>query len=422
MGPTVFALRLIDQEVAGLIGRVQMVRPFALNETMVAAAQPAGDTLQRIDRHLSEGRRSLVAAAQKFRLWLASAAAERARSESVYRQYVYLRLQVNAALTQFDLFADAITQRSEAETGVWMSGLDALARDALLIPSTPYAVPALLCYLDRGVGAAIRRARTRLPGGGENPVAIIRVPRERMVGLGIASSLVHEAGHQGAALMELVPALRKAMEPLLGAAAPRAGAARASNPWLFWNRWISEIVADLWSVSRLGATSTLGLMNVVSLPRVFVFRGNLDDPHPTPWIRVMLSAEMGRQLYPHPQWDRVSSLWRSLYPTGRRDVESPETIRLLEQHAPIFVDWLLRQAIPNQMGASISRSLADPEISPQRLDEQLERWNRDARHPERLRPCQAFALIGYSRLNRGRAPVPEIQLISRLLTQWAMVR
>ena len=37
-----------------------------------------------------------------------------------------------------------------------------------------------------------------------NPVAIIRVPRERMVGHGIASSLVHEVGHQGAALLGLV--------------------------------------------------------------------------------------------------------------------------------------------------------------------------------------------------------------------------
>ena len=37
-------------------------------------------------------------------------------------------------------------------------------------------VPAV-CYLARGPGAAIRRARTRLPGGESNPVAIIRVPQ-----------------------------------------------------------------------------------------------------------------------------------------------------------------------------------------------------------------------------------------------------
>ena len=66
----------------------------------------------------------------------------------------------------------------------------------------------MVCYLARGPGAAIRRARTRLPGGGDNPVAIIRMPRERMIGSGIASSLVHEVGHQGAALLDLVPSLR----------------------------------------------------------------------------------------------------------------------------------------------------------------------------------------------------------------------
>ncbi len=59
--------------------------------------------------------------------------------------------------------------------------------------------------------AAIRRARTRLPGGGKNPVAIIRIPRERMVSSGIASSLVHEVGHQGAALLGLFDSVRAAL-------------------------------------------------------------------------------------------------------------------------------------------------------------------------------------------------------------------
>lgn len=423
MNPSVFALRLVEQEVAGLVGRLQMVRPFSLHETMVAAAQPAGDTMQRIDRYLAQGRRTLMAAARGFQQWLRSAQAEQARAEQIYRRYVYLRLQANLSLTQFDLFSDVITQRSESGTGVWLAGLDALARDALRVPVVPGEAPPVLCYLDRGVGAAIRRARTRLPGGGDNPVAIVRVPRERMVGLGIASSLVHEAGHQGAALADLVTHLRTAMEPLAGATPallqPPLGCV---NPWAHWHRWISEIVADLWSVARLGVSSTLGLMNVVSLPRVFVFRANLDDPHPTPWIRMMLSAEIGRQLYPHPQWDRITRTWRLLYPADRRDVESPATLRMLEQHVPVFVDWLLRQSAGGGSGARLREALGDPQLAVARLEEHAERWARDARYPQRLRPCQAFALIGYHRLNRGRTPEAEAALISRLLTQWALAR
>src|SRR5262249_58546694 len=101
----------------------------------------------------------------------------------------------NAVLSQLDLFNHVITQRSENETGVFLSGLDVVSADALALPGY-YEPPPVICYLDRDVGAAIRRARTRMPGGGENPVAIIRVPRERMIGSGIASSLIHEVGHQ----------------------------------------------------------------------------------------------------------------------------------------------------------------------------------------------------------------------------------
>jgi hypothetical protein len=422
VNPSVFALRLVEQEVAGLIHRMQLVKPFSLHETMVPAAQPGGDTLRRIDRYLGEGRRALIASAQKFRHWLLTIDAERTRSESIYRQYVFLRLQMTAALAQFDLFSDAITQRSEADTGVLLSGLDVLARDSLSIANAPYEIPPLICYLDRGVGAAIRRARTRLPGGGENPAAIIRVPRERMVGLGIASSLVHEAGHQGAALLDLVPTLRQAMEPLVAKSRNADGSLDPTNPWASWHRWISEIVADLWSVSRVGMASTMGLINVVSLPRVFVFRSNTDDPHPTPWIRVMLSAEIGRQLYPNAQWQRLSALWQLMYPRNRRDVENAAAVAMLNQHIPVFVDWLLRQRIPASGGLELRSVLVDPAIAPKQLSEHLERWHRDARYPDRLRPCQVFALVGYARLVRGQTPNPETPLITRLLTRWALAQ
>ena len=44
------------------------------------------------------------------------------------------------------------------------------------IPGNYYEPPPVICYVDRGQGAAIRRAKTRLPGGRDNPVAVIRIP------------------------------------------------------------------------------------------------------------------------------------------------------------------------------------------------------------------------------------------------------
>ena len=178
-------------------------------------------------------------------------------AEEAQKRFTLLRLRFNSVLTQFDLFDNVITQRSENQTGVWLSGLDVASADALRLRETFFDPPPIICYLDRGTGAAIRRARTRLPGGGANPVAIIKVPRERMVGSGIASSLFHEVGHQAAALLGLVESLR-----------PEVREMSRENPedapaWQLWERWISEIVADFWSVARVGVAATMGLMAVV---------------------------------------------------------------------------------------------------------------------------------------------------------------
>ena len=85
-----------------------------------------------------------------------------------------------------------------------------------------------------------------------------------MVGSGIASSLVHEVGHQAAALLDLVNSLRRCSQAL-----QRKGGAE-QPAWNIYERTISEVVADFWAVARVGVAATTGLMGVVSLPRAFV--------------------------------------------------------------------------------------------------------------------------------------------------------
>src|SRR5262249_35220014 len=219
---------------------------------MVPAAALPPALLSAIDRYLIDGRRKLHRLVLSYLDWLRRPAGESVSIEAAHQRFRMLRLRFNVTLSQFDIFADALTQRSEHETGVWLSGLDAIAADALSLPGDYYQAPGLVCYLDRGAGAAIRRARTRLPGGGENPVGIIRVPRERMVGSGIASSLIHEVGHQAAALLGLIESVRPVLRGL-----QRNGGEEA-KAWAYWDRCISEILADFWSVARVGITSTLG--------------------------------------------------------------------------------------------------------------------------------------------------------------------
>src|SRR3954452_24500477 len=154
----------IEQEALGLLARLDRVRPFALLETMVPAAAPSVAAQAAIDRFLLEERRRLRTDVGAFLRWLRGSG-RAASAEQQQRRFVLIRLRFNGVLSHFDLFSDALTQRSEAGVGVLLSGLEVAAAEALALPGTDYDAPPMICYLDRGPGAAIRRARTRLPGG-----------------------------------------------------------------------------------------------------------------------------------------------------------------------------------------------------------------------------------------------------------------
>ena len=413
MASASFAHWMLDQEARALLARLSRVRPFVLNHPMVVAAGVLPRAEIAIEQFLANGRKELRQRVRMFIGWL-RAAGQSVPAAEAQRRFVFLRLRFNAVLSQLELFNQVISQRGESDQGVWISGLDVVSYDALALPAY-YTAPPVICYLDRGVGAAIRRARTRLPGGGENPVAIIRIPRERMIGSGIASSLVHEVGHQGAALLGLVESLRPVLrEKQHGAADPAV--------WRLWERWISEIVSDFWSIARVGVVSTLGLIGVVSLPRPFVFRGNDDDPHPIPWIRVKLSCAIGDALNPHPQWRRVARMWESYYPTDALDPLRRLTLFSLEKSIPEFVSVLVNHRPKSLRGHSLAEAMEVEERSPHRLSALFGIWSRAPSEMYRAPPTLVLAVLGQAKTNGLIGPEHESDLLAKLLTHWAMRR
>jgi len=407
---------LLEHEARALLSRLALVKPFAVHEVLLPAASVSASAQVAIDRFLGEGRNELRARLRHYLMWLRSPAGEAATPAEANRRFAFLRLRFNLVLTQFDLFADVLTQRSEQPTGLWLAGLDVAATDALALPGV-YDAPPVVCYLDRGHGAAIRRARTRLPGGGSNPVAVIRVPRERMVGSGVASSLVHEVGHQGSELLDLVNSLR----PLLQGMQRTGGDERAA--WEVWERWISEIVADMWSIARVGAASTLGLIALVTLPRAFVFRTSLDDPHPMPWLRVLLSCEIGNAFYPHPQWRTLSRAWIESYPLDA-DVPAPtrRMIQLLCRTLPQFARSLAEHRPPKLGGASLAELFRTGERGPSVLGTAYHASRGEFQRIRYMPPCFAFGMLAQARLDGALSPEAESQLLSDLLTFWALQR
>jgi hypothetical protein len=406
---------LLEQEARAMLTRLYRVRPFVLYETMVPAAAPSPVATAAVHKYIASAAKKLRTIVLDFLSWLREARQQGYTAAAMQRRFTLVRLRFNIMISHFDIFADVITQRSESETGVWLAGLDSVAADALTLPGGYYQQDPVVCYLDRGHGAAIRRARTRLPGGGENPVAIIRMPRERMVGSGIASSLVHEVGHQAAALLNLVPSLTAVLQKRQRLASPED-----RFVWQLYERWISEIVADFWSVARVGIGSTMGLIGVVSLPTAFVFRLAVDDPHPVPWIRVMLSARIGSILYPHPQWAQLSRTWASLYPLEQMHGEKRVLFDQLLANMDEFVSMLVNHRPDSLRGNSLREVMQTGERLPARLAALWRNWQRKPEEMRTVRPTIMFAAIGQARASGEISPERESRLLSRFLAYWAM--
>ncbi|GAA3948300.1 hypothetical protein [Hymenobacter algoricola] len=408
--------RFLVNEALGLFSRLQTVRSFALGMPMVLAAAVSAPAQAAINAHLARVAFDLRRRLLDFVGWVRSPDSQSLTAEKAQARFVLLKLRFNNLLDQVDIFADVFSQRGEHVTGVFIAGLDALAEDALALPGHYYEPPPLICFVERGHGAAIRRARTRLPGGDDNPVGVIQIPRERMVGSGIASSLIHEVGHQGSELLNLTTTLRAEIDQRVAQGGPR------QVGWQLYSRWLNEILSDFWAVGHLGISATYGLMSVVSLPSYFVFRIGTDGPHPFPWIRVQISLALGERLHPHPQWAALAEQWQLLYPTTGLAADKQQLIGLLLGLLPDFAQLVCNHTSPALRGQRLADIMPAAERQPARLQALFGQWQAQPALREQVAPSLAFAVVGQAKAD-GRITAPqEYQLLTSLLTRWALNR
>jgi hypothetical protein len=173
-------------------------------------------------------------------------------------------------------------------------------------------------------------------------------------------------------------------------------------------------------VARLGIGSTLGLLAVVSLPSTFVFRPSGDDPHPVPYIRVLLSCGIGNALYPHPQWATLAGVWKRLYPTDRVSPGYRRTLTDLERTIGPFVDLLVDHQPPALKGRSLAEALSEAERRPERLLANFASWRRRPAAMAQAPPSLVFATLGQARAADTLRPELESRVLGNLLTHWAL--
>jgi hypothetical protein len=403
-------------ESQSLISRLQQVKPFSMTMPMVKGASISTKALDEVVGLLEKGKKEIHKSITQFIEKVNIAKQQRGGSNELQTAFTIQKLRYNSILDQLDIFADVLSQRGEHDVGIWLSGLDVLAEDGLAICKNYFDIPPLMVFLERGHGAAIRRARTRLPGGDENPVAVIQIPRERMVGSGIASSLIHEVGHQAAESMELTKGIRIELGKKMQTATKNKIA------WKHYERWISEILADCWAMGHLGISATLGLMGVVTLPKYFQFRLDLDDPHPAPYVRVKLSCAFGKALFPHLQWDKVWQMWQTFYPIDDLATDKKSILRMLDEEEKNFVQLVLSYTSASLKGKQLAQIFPYAERQPIQLQQLFQVWKKDKDLIENASPTMVFAVLGQAKFDQTINAVEENTLLTQQLRNWAYKR
>jgi hypothetical protein len=263
------------------------------------------------------------------------------------------RLQFSRVESVLDFFINAINTRSSHRLGAQLITCDWLASQSMAKALIPLGLPrpAVLVFVDKGMGAAILKAGLKLwDGATENPVAAIKVTFHNLVR---PTALIHEAGHQVAHLLRWTAELARGLH----AAAP-------DQHKDTWAGWASEIAADAFAFVNTGYASVLALTDVLDGGPDQVYHWAEDDPHPVGWLRVLLGASMCQVCYGQGPWVEFAESWIARYPTAKAPAEVRSLLRNSTQTLPALAQAILYQPYAAFRGKSLAELIDPQRVSP----------------------------------------------------------
>jgi hypothetical protein len=258
-----------------------------------------------------------------------------------------------------DFYGDAINTRTSERLAGYLRACDFLAARSMNVILAPLGKkgPPVLTYVDRGAGASILKAGLKLwDGRSSSPVAAIKIVRHN---LQRPTSLLHETGHQIAAILgwneELAAALHNALRP------------RSPELAALWSSWASEIAGDAFAFGHTGFASLAALHDVLATDTATVLGIVPYDPHPVSYLRVLLGRELCRRFFGSGVWDPLARAWvatHSLQATGASEAAVLEGSKEL---LPLIVDVVFEKRFPAFGGKALSDLLDPTRVRPDAL-------------------------------------------------------
>lgn len=279
--------------------------------------------------------------------------------QSVVRTKEAAHRWVQAIERIWDFYFELFGQR-QSRFGEWLVGCDRIALDCYqsafvgLGRAKSIPAPAPFSYMRTGFSPATWRRGVPLRKLGKlnNPFPLVQLPYHRLVNPWTLGAILHEVSHNlhnELGLARTVP--RNIAARLLDAGFDRSVAAA----WVRWNR---EAYADLLGLLLGGPAIVASLMDVVGRSPRAVLTYSETGPHPTPYVRTLLSVELLRRMGFADEADRYRRAWTRIYPNPRAGTIPKTLLDTLPQVLSLVVDTVCFQRYAELGNKSLSEVIS----------------------------------------------------------------
>jgi hypothetical protein len=334
------------------------LRSFRREEFGTGAAAPTEGHVQAVNKLMDSLRGDLLRMAGNVRKSV-KAADEQASAPNlrqVVRQKHRAHDWVQAIERIWDFYFELFGQR-QGQYKDWILGCDRIALDvyrvAYLGLGTARSVPAPppFCYMRTGFAPATFKRGIPLTRLGRqlNPFPLIQLPYHRLVNPWTLGAMLHETSHNLQSDLELSRGIPKGVALRL----LRAGLGRfVATVWARWNR---EMFADMCAL-LLGGPGVVGsLMDVVGRTPEVVFHYSPRVPHPTPYLRTLISVELLRRMGFGEEASKYRTAWTRIYPDPRAGNIPEEVLDTFQEACQLAVDQMCFKPYPSLGNRSLAQ-------------------------------------------------------------------
>ncbi len=334
------------------------LRPFKREEFGPSPAAPTEGHIQAVNSLMASLRKGLLDLTDRV---TAATRATTAEPTSANLSDVMVRKDLAHKWVQgiekvWDFYFELFGQR-QSDYGEWLLSCDRIALDCYQVAYTglgaarPIPAPPPFCYMRTGFAPATFRRGIPLTRLGRqlNPFPLVQLPYHRLVNPWTLGAMLHETSHNLQSDLGLSRDIPRRIGRRLRAEGLPTAVART------WMRWNCEMFADM-SALLLGGPEILGsLMDVVGRAPRAVFAYSPRVPHPTPYLRTLISVELLRRMGFPLHAARYRKVWTRIYPDPRAGDIPAALIETFPGACAAAVDEMCFKPYPTLGGKSLAQ-------------------------------------------------------------------